>query len=116
MGIKSGIASSVVASFADPAIYAVLIDHANSFGAADLPFEICRQGGQLLPRSIHGDASGAGPLEDCHESVRRREPGSLLLMPEFDNRQGVATVFTVTNTSGLEGVDVHFVYVGKYGI
>ena len=115
MRINGGVAVSEAASFADPAVYAVLIEHAHSYGAADLPFEICQQAGQLLPRAVIGDLSGPGPAEDCSASIPRREPGSLLLMPEFDNRNGVATVYSITNTSETEGVDVHFVYIGKYG-
>jgi hypothetical protein len=57
-----------------------------------------------------------------------RNPGSLLLYPEFDNTRGVATVVTVTNTnsdvtplndgSGLMAgdVNVHFIYVGRTGM
>jgi len=55
-----------------------------------------------------------------------RNPGSLLLFPEFDNTVGVATVVTVTNTNSdtrLDAstldkagtVDVHFVYIGRKG-
>ncbi len=45
-----------------------------------------------------------------------RNPGSLLLYPEFDNRAGVVTVITVTNTDAAGGnVDVEFVYIGRYG-
>jgi hypothetical protein len=44
-----------------------------------------------------------------------RAPGSLLLYPEFDNRAGVVTVVTVTNTATDVGdVDVEFVYIGRY--
>jgi hypothetical protein len=43
-----------------------------------------------------------------------RSPGSLLLYPEFDNRAGVATVLTVTNTSTTEDVSFHIVYRGRY--
>jgi hypothetical protein len=44
-----------------------------------------------------------------------RNPGSLLLYPEFDNRAGVVTVVTVTNTDAVgEDVDVEFVYIGRY--
>ncbi len=39
----------------------------------------------------------------------RRAPGSLLLYPEFDNREGVATMFTVTNV-GDRDIQVEFVY------
>ncbi|MFO1010158.1 MAG: hypothetical protein U1F29_08865 [Planctomycetota bacterium] len=51
-----------------------------------------------------------------------RNPGSLLLFPEFDNRGGDLTLLTVTNTNtgvnadGSDGsVKVEFVYIGKYG-
>ena len=54
-----------------------------------------------------------------------RNPGSLLLFPEFDNRTANLTLVTVTNTNGdmtpvagnaLAGtVNVEFVYIGKYG-
>jgi hypothetical protein len=55
-----------------------------------------------------------------------RNPGSLLLFPEFDNRVANLTLVTVTNTNSdttpvagnsLAGtVNVEFVYVGKYGM
>ena len=45
-----------------------------------------------------------------------RNPGSLLLYPEFDNRDGIVTVLTITNTAVNVGdVDVEFVYIGRYG-
>jgi hypothetical protein len=45
-----------------------------------------------------------------------RNPGSLLLYPEFDNRAGVVTVITITNTDPVgDDVDVEFVYIGRYG-
>jgi len=40
-----------------------------------------------------------------------RNPGSLLLYPEFDNRMGELTVLTVTNV-GSDEVDVEFMYIG----
>lgn len=46
-----------------------------------------------------------------------RNPGSLLLYPEFDNRAGTVTVLTVTNVDTNETsapVDVEFVYVGRF--
>lgn len=46
-----------------------------------------------------------------------RNPGSLLLYPEFDNRSGVVTVFTVTNVNtadDAEDVVTEIVYIGKY--
>jgi hypothetical protein len=46
-----------------------------------------------------------------------RNPGSLLLYPEFDNRAGVVTVVTVTNTDATgDDVDVEFVYIGRYNV
>jgi hypothetical protein len=45
-----------------------------------------------------------------------RNPASLLLYPEFDNRDGIVTVLTITNTAVNVGdVDVEFVYIGRYG-
>jgi hypothetical protein len=45
-----------------------------------------------------------------------RNPGSLLLFPEFDNRAGTVTVLTVTNTAVAVGdIQVEFVYIGRYG-
>jgi hypothetical protein len=45
-----------------------------------------------------------------------RNPGSLLLYPEFDNRDGTVTVLTVTNTAVDVGdVEVEFVYIGVEG-
>jgi hypothetical protein len=44
-----------------------------------------------------------------------RNPGSLLLYPEFDNRAGVVTVLTITNTDAAgDDVAVEFVYIGRY--
>ena len=43
-----------------------------------------------------------------------RNPGSLLLYPEFDNRNGIVTILTVTNTNDQLPVTVEFVYRGKY--
>ena len=40
-----------------------------------------------------------------------RNPGSLLLYPEFDNTAGAITVLTVTNVLSSE-VDVEFIYIG----
>jgi hypothetical protein len=43
-----------------------------------------------------------------------RSPGSLLLYPEFDNRAGIATVITATNTSTTDDINVHLWYRGRY--
>jgi hypothetical protein len=63
-----------------------------------------------------------GP-EPC-PCINRRNPGSLLLYPLFDNRGGTASLVTVTNTNDdftpLPGnlsagtVDVELVYVGRF--
>ena len=82
-----------------------------------LPFEVCKRSGHLFPRGNFGDNEelDAQGGTDCSGDISRRSPGSLLLFPEFDNRNGVATVFTVTNTDAQAGTDVHFVYLGRYG-
>lgn len=68
------------------------------------------------------DECDATPCPDC-ESLNRQNPGSLLLFPEFDNRPGRATLITVTNTNCEDvagvinpGIDVEFVYIGKYDV
>jgi hypothetical protein len=43
-----------------------------------------------------------------------RNAGSLLLYPEFDNRNGDVTVLTITNVDDAVSVDVEFVYIGRY--
>ncbi|MFT7669990.1 MAG: hypothetical protein ACI8X5_002697 [Planctomycetota bacterium] len=46
-----------------------------------------------------------------------RNPGSLLIYPEFDNRSGTVTILTVTNIDTADraaSVDVEFVYVGRF--
>jgi hypothetical protein len=54
-----------------------------------------------------------------------RNPGSLLVFPEFDNRAGDLTILTVTNTNtdfshnqqtnlANGAVKVHFIYVGRF--
>ncbi|MCB9915914.1 MAG: tandem-95 repeat protein [Planctomycetes bacterium] len=48
-------------------------------------------------------------LEPPCETENRRAPGSLLLYPEFDNRDGIVSIFTVTNTGSRE-IQVEFVY------
>jgi hypothetical protein len=58
MKIDGGIADSTVISIDDPAFYAVLLEKVgDNRGASDLPFEKGLQAnGDLLPRSIFGDA------------------------------------------------------------
>ncbi len=51
--------------------------------------------------------------------VGQRTPGSLLLFPEFDNRNGSVSVLTVTNVGlgqgGSNSVRVEYVYRARYG-
>ncbi len=65
-----------------------------------------------------------GIPDECGLCVpfNRRVPGSLLLFPEFDNRTGVLTLLTVTNTScvftgdlAADSVDVEYVYIDREG-
>jgi len=42
-----------------------------------------------------------------------RNAGSLLLYPEFDNRDGDVSVITVTNVSATDSVEVEFMYIGR---
>jgi len=54
--IDGAVAQSTQIVIPDPAFYAVLVEHIGSYGAADLPFELCSQNnGDLLPRSLLGD-------------------------------------------------------------
>lgn len=56
-----------------------------------------------------------GPDPDCVAGLRH--PGSLLVFPEFDNRQGNLCLLTVTNTDeGTNPIKVEFVYIGRYGL
>lgn len=68
----------------------------------------------LLALTLVGAASSA--------LANGRNPGSLLLFPEFDNRYGNLTLLTVTNSNtgvnpdGSSGtIKVEFVYIGRYG-
>ena len=58
---------------------------------------------------------GAEPPVGC-PPPGSRNPASLLVYPEFDNRFGDLTLLSVTNTKP-EGasVEVEFVYIGRYG-
>ena len=115
--MQGKVASSVAHSIPDPAIYGVYVEHAGGASGADLPFEVCKRSGHLFPRGIFGDNEEANPAggTDCSSNLPRRTPGSLLLFPEFDNRAGVVTVFTITNTNINSATDVHIIYLGRYG-
>jgi len=56
--------------------------------------------------------AGLGMASDAFAGGRN--PGSLLLVPEFDNRDGTVTILTVTNTSADDEVDIEYVYQGRY--
>ncbi len=45
------------------------------------------------------------------EPTNLRRPASLLLYPEYDNREGIVSILTVTNTSHTQDIDVKFEYV-----
>ncbi len=114
--LNGQVATSTSTTIASPAIYGVLVERVGPGTGADLPFEICLQSGHLLPRGIGGDNEDSLPNnDDCSVSIPRRQPGSLLLYPEFNNRIGADTVFTVTNVNKTGPVRVHFVYYGRYG-
>lgn len=52
-------------------------------------------------------------VEERCEPTGRRRPGSLLLYPEFDNRSGVVTTYSITNTSFTQGIEAKFWYVDR---
>ena len=77
------------------------------------------------PDACETDSDGDGVPDECDaptdpcEGKRSGLPGSLLLYPEFDNRDGSITFLTVTNTQCAESsgvVDVEFVYIARKGI
>ena len=113
--MKGRVANSGIGQVLDPAVYAVLVEHSGGMSIADLPFEVGSRAGHLLPGHGLGDNEEWGGTNsyDPDANLRRRQPGSLLLYPEFDNRNGVVSVLTVTNTSHEE-VNVHFVYIGRW--
>lgn len=69
------------------------------------------------------DTDGGGNLCDFDEAevcitvnrdcppTNHRNPGSLLIFPEFDNREGMLTIHTVTNTNAFEETRVKLEYV-----
>ena len=73
------------------------------------------------------DCNNNGVIDDCDrvpceeldcKSIDRRRAGSLLLFPEFDNREAVVSILTVTNTNCTftgnpftENVAVEYVYI-----
>ena len=121
-GLESGwfrmrgrVANSSAGHVDDPAIYGVLMERAGRVRVADAPFEIGGRAGHLSVEAVVGNNEEWGGL-NAHvpdARIQRRRPGSLLLYPEFDNRDGVASVMTLTNVSE-EDVHVHFVYIGRW--
>ena len=115
--MQGAIANSMSHQIADPSIAAVYIERVGPYSVADLPFEIGLADGSLLPRTPMGGFVPAAPAAvDPEGRIQRRQPGSLLLFPEFDSRGGHVTLITVTNTDPVESVHTHFVYYGKYGV
>jgi len=118
--VQGKMAESFSHTIPDPAMYGVYVEQvnqaANVLSGADLPFEVCKRSGHLFPAGLFGDNEEADPQggTDCSSNLPRRTPGSLLLFPEFDNRQAAVTVFTITNTDANSGTDVHMVYLGRY--
>ena len=114
--MRGAVANSVSTSVANPPIAAVYVERVGSYSVADLPFELGLANGSLLPRGAQGGGVAAvGAPVDAAGRIARRKPGSLLLYPEFDNRGGMVSLITVTNTDPVDDVRVHFVYYGKYG-
>ncbi|MFT7668183.1 MAG: hypothetical protein ACI8X5_000870 [Planctomycetota bacterium] len=72
--------------------------------------------GTQLPARHTAVPTGSAALgaEPC-EVINRRNAGSLLLFPEYDNREAAQTIFTVTNTHDSQAVNVEYVYIGRYG-
>ena len=109
------VANSTAGSLADPAIYGVLLERAGRVTVADAPFEVGGRAGHLSVETVVGDNEEWGGQNAFRQTadIRRRRPGSLLLYPEFDNRDGVVSVMTLTNVSE-ENVHVHIIYVGRW--
>ena len=68
-------------------------------------------------KSAESSGPGRGHAESGIEctSLNRRQAGSLLLFPEYDNRNGATTCFSITNTNHSQDVYVEFVYIGRFG-
>lgn len=62
--------------------------------------------------NVGGESSG---MCVCHHpAANYRQPGSLLLFPEYDNRFGDVTILTITNTAKdtqAGDIDVEYVYI-----
>lgn len=113
--MRGRVANSSAGFVDDPAIYGVLVERAGRVTVGDAPFEMGGRAGHLSVEAVVGDNEEWGGMNahDPAVAIRRRRPGSLLLFPEFDNRDGVASVLTLTNVSE-DDVHVHFVYLGRW--
>ena len=60
--------------------------------------------------AIDSDGNGLIDLCEC-KPLHRREPGSLLLFTEYDNRETARTILTVSNIHPSRSIDVHFVFI-----
>lgn len=65
----------------------------------------------LFDLTVEGES---GPGYECIHP-NRRKPGSLLLFPEFDNRQGVVSIFSVTQVDcdAQDDLAVEFMYIDE---
>ncbi len=113
--MSGGVASSTARSIQNPAIYGVLLERAGRVSVGDAPFEIGGRAGHLSVQQVVGDNEEWGGVNAYRPEidVQRRRPGSLIMWPEFDNRDGVASIMTLTNVSS-EDVHVQFVYTGRW--
>jgi len=71
----------------------------------------------LVSSAVLGCTAAFGLVGDA-SALDGRNPGSLLVYPEFDNRTANITLLTVTNVNldEAEGTtDIEFRYIGKYG-
>lgn len=71
----------------------------------------------LIRRALLGTVASLGLVATVAASDGRN-PASLLLYPEFDNRAGTVTIISVTNVDTREAavdVDVEFIYIGRFG-
>ena len=109
------VANSTAATIQNPAIYGVLLERAGRVSVGDAPFEIGGRAGHLNVQQVVGDNEEWGGVNAYRPeiNVHRRRPGSLIMWPEFDNRDGVTSIMTLTNVSP-EDVHVQFVYTGRW--
>lgn len=69
-------------------------------------------------RTLLGAIATLGFAASAAAASDGRNPASLLLYPEFDNRAGVVTIISITNVdtrADATDVDVEFIYIGRFG-